>query len=230
MSISDWAPQDRPREKLLERGAHALTDAELLAIFLRIGVRGKQGTQGKSALDLAHELLREFGDLRSLLSADRRRFCDVNGLGVAKYVQLQASVELTKRYLRACLVRGDVLSNPNDTRNYLLSELSGRSYEVFACLFLDNKNRIIKFEELFLGTIDGANVHPREIVKKALQNNASAVIFAHNHPSGIADPSDADVAVTHRLQAALALIDIRVLDHFIIGDGYSVSLKEQDLM
>jgi len=230
MSISDWAPQDRPREKLLERGAQALTDAELLAIFLRVGTRGKQGAQGRSALDLAQDLLNKFGDLRSLLSADRESFTKINGLGDAKFVQLQASMELTKRYLRACLKRGNVLSSPQDTRNYLISELSGRSYEVFACLFLDNKNRIIKFEELFFGTIDGASVYPREIVKHALQCNAASVIFAHNHPSGIADPSDADIAITQRLQKALALIDVRVLDHFIVGDGYSISLKEKDLM
>jgi DNA repair protein RadC len=220
MSIKDWDEQDRPREKLLQRGADALTDAELLAIFLRVGVKGK------SALDLAQDLLQEFGDLRSLLGADQARFCAAKGLGDAKYVQLQATVELSKRYLRQCLQRGDALSNPQDTRNYLLSELGGRSYEVFACLFLDNKNRVIKFEEMFMGTIDSANVYPREILKRALQHNAAAVILAHNHPSGVAEPSQADIAITKRLKEVLNLVDIRVLDHLIIGDGYTISLLE----
>jgi DNA repair protein RadC len=224
MSIKDWDAQDRPREKLLQRGADALTDAELLAIFLRVGVKGK------SALALAQELLQEFGDLRSLLGADQQRFCAAKGLGDAKYVQLQACVELSKRYLRQCLRRGDALSNPQDTRNYLLSELGGRGYEVFACLFLDNKNRVIKFEEMFIGTLDSASVYPREILKRALQHNAAAVILAHNHPSGVADPSQADIAITKRLQQVLNLVDIRVLDHVVIGDGYGISLMEAGLL
>ncbi len=224
MSIADWPKENRPREKLLLRGAKALTDAELLAIFLRVGIKGK------SALDLAQDLLTEFSDLRSLLGADHQRFCQAKGLGDAKFVQLQASVELSKRYLRQCLQRGDALSNPEDTRNYLLSELSGRSYEVFGCLFLDNKHRVIKFEELFFGTIDGASVHPREVVKRALQNNAAAIIFAHNHPSGVAEPSQADIAITQQLKKSLHLIGITVLDHFVIGDGYSVSLAEQGML
>jgi DNA repair protein RadC len=145
-------------------------------------------------------------------------------------VQLQATVELSKRYLRQCLQRGDALSNPQDTRNYLLSELGGRSYEVFACLFLDNKNRVIKFEEMFMGTIDSANVYPREILKRALQHNAAAVILAHNHPSGVAEPSHADVAITKRLKEVLNLVDIRVLDHLVIGDGYAISLLESGLL
>jgi DNA repair protein RadC len=224
MSISDWPEADRPREKLLQRGPQALTDAELLAIFLRTGVKGK------SALDLAQDLLKEFGDLRSLLSADREKFCKAKGLGNAKYVQLQATVELTKRYLRQCLHRSDVLSSPEDTRNYLLSELSGRVHEVFGCLFLDTKNRVIKFKELFYGTIDGASVHPREVVRHVIQYNAAAVIFAHNHPSGIAEPSKADIAITQQLKEILQLLDVRVLDHFIIGDGYGVSLAERGLI
>ncbi|MDY6992282.1 MAG: DNA repair protein RadC [Pseudomonadota bacterium] len=221
MKITDMPLEERPREKLLQRGASALTNVELLAIFLRTGV------QGKTALDLAQDLLTDFGDLRSLLGADRHRFCQAKGLGSAKFVQLQACVELSRRYLRECLQRGDVLSNPDDTRNYLMSELSGRVYEVFACLFLDNKHRVIKFDELFYGTIDGASVYPREVVRRALQHNAAAVIFAHNHPSGIAEPSDADIAITRRLKEALQMIDIRVLDHIVIGDGYGISLAEQ---
>ncbi|MCV6637210.1 DNA repair protein RadC [Candidatus Albibeggiatoa sp. nov. NOAA] len=224
MAIKDWDEATRPREKLLQRGAHALTDAELLAIFLRTGVKGK------SALDLAQDLLNEFGDLRSMLGADQQRFCEAKGLGAAKYVQLQASVELSKRYLRQCLQRGDALTNPQDTRNYLLTELSGRQHEVFACVFLDNKNRVIKYEELFYGTIDGASVHPREVVKRALHHNAAAIIFAHNHPSGIAEPSQNDVTITQHLKQALSLVDIRVLDHFVVGDGSGVSLNERGLI
>lgn len=224
MGISDWPEADRPREKLLQRGSQALTDAELLAIFLRTGVKGK------SALDLAQLLLKDFGDLRSLLGADRKRFCEAKGLGQVKYVQLQAAVELTKRYLRQCLHRSNVLTSPEDTRNYLLSELSGQAHEVFACLFLDTKNRIIKFETLFYGTIDGASIYPREVVRRAIDHNAAAVIFTHNHPSGIAEPSNADIAITQRLKEALQLIDVRVLDHFVIGDGYGISLAERGLI
>lgn len=221
MGINHWAEADRPREKLIQRGPQALTDAELLAIFLRVGVKGK------SALDLAVELLEEFGDLRSLLGADRQRFCQAKGLGDAKYVQLQACVELSKRYLRACLQRGEAFTQVEDTRNYLMSELSGRQNEVFACLFLDNRHRLIKYDELFYGTIDKSSVYPREVVKRALQCNAVAIIIAHNHPSGIAEPSKDDIMITQHLKQALALVDIRLLDHFVIGDGYGVSLAER---
>jgi DNA repair protein RadC len=224
LRITDMPKEERPREKLLLRGAEALTNVELLAIFLRTGVRGK------SALDLAKDLLDDFGDLRSLLGADQKQFCQAKGLGDAKYVQLKACVEMSRRYLRECLERGDALSNPDDTRNFLMSELSGRGYEVFGCLFLDNKHRVIKFEELFYGTIDGASVYPREVLKKTLQHNAAALILAHNHPSGIADPSQADIAITQRLKEALNLIDVRILDHLVIGDGYCVSLAEKGLM
>ncbi len=224
IKITDMPLEDRPREKLLQRGPQTLTNVELLAIFLRTGVKGK------TAIDLAKDLLDEFGDLRSLLSADQEHFCQAKGLGDAKYVQLKACVELSRRYLRECLERGQPLTNPEDTRNYLMAELSGRAYEVFACLFLDNKHRLIKFEELFFGTIDAASVYPREVVRRALQLNAAAVILTHNHPSGVADPSQADVAITKRLKDALNLIDIRVLDHIVIGDGYCISLAERGLM
>lgn len=222
--IKDLPLEHRPREKLLQRGTSALTDAELLAIFLRTG------TVGRSALHMAQDLLDEFGDLRSLLGADQTRFCQAKGLGEAKYVQLQASLELSRRYLRACLQRGDALNSPDDTRNYLIAEIGGRSSEVFACLFLDNKNRVIRFEELFYGTINTASVYPREVVKRALQHNAAALILAHNHPSGVAEPSDADITITQRLRDACALIDVRLLDHFVVGDGYSVSLAERGLI
>jgi DNA repair protein RadC len=225
LAITDWPADERPREKLLSKGPSVLSDAELLAIFLRTGVRGK------TAVDLARELLAEFGGLRPLLEADRTRFCQAKGLGLAKYVQLQAVLEMGQRHLEAQLARGDVLTEPSATRRYLIARLRGYSYEVFGCLFLDNRHRIILFEELFRGTIDGANVHPREVVKSALLCNAAAVILAHNHPSGVAEPSYADERITLRLRDALALIDIRVLDHIIVGDGEStVSLAERGLL
>lgn len=220
-SIRDWPVSERPREKLLARGPAALSDAELLAIFLRTGVNGK------TAVDLARELLQAWGGLRPLLEADRKRFCAMHGLGLAKYAQLQAVLEMGRRHLQEQLQREATLDNPDATRNYLISRLRHHQHEVFACLFLDNRHRIITFEELFHGTIDGASVHPREVVKHALQHNAAAVILAHNHPSGIAEPSRADVQITRRLVEALALVDIRVLDHLIIGDGEGVSLAER---
>ena len=220
-SIRDWPVGERPREKLLARGPAALSDAELLAIFLRTGVNGK------TAVDLARELLQAWGGLRPLLEAEQKRFCAMRGLGLAKYAQLQAVLEMGRRHLQEQLQREATLDNPEVTRNYLISRLRHHQHEVFACLFLDNRHRIITFEELFHGTIDGASVHPREVIKRALQHNAAAVILAHNHPSGIAEPSRADVQITRRLVEALALVDIRVLDHLIIGDGEGVSLAER---
>ncbi len=224
MPITDWPVHERPRERLLAHGPAALSDAELLAIFLRTGVRGK------TAVDLARELLSGYGSLRSLLDADRKQFCKGLGLGAAKYVQLQAVLEMGRRHLRETLERGDALSNPDETRDYLTVRLRGYTHEVFACLFLDNRHRIISFDEMFHGTIDGTSVHPREVVKCALGHNAAAVIFAHNHPSGVAEPSRADEAITRRLKDALALVDIRVLDHLIIGDGHTVSFAERGLL
>ncbi|MEA2093322.1 MAG: DNA repair protein RadC [Pseudomonadota bacterium] len=220
-TIRDWPVSERPRERLLARGPAALSDAELLAIFLRTGVNGK------TAVDLARELLQAWGGLRPLLEADQKRFCAMRGLGLAKYAQLQAVLEMGRRHLQEQLQREATLDNPDVTRNFLISRLRHHQHEVFACLFLDNRHRIITFEELFHGTIDGASVHPREVVKRALQHNAAAVILAHNHPSGIAEPSRADVQITRRLVEALALLDIRVLDHLIIGDGEGVSLAER---
>jgi DNA repair protein RadC len=224
MAIKDWLAEDRPREKLLQRGSGALTDAELLAIFLRTGV------QGKSAVDLARDLLADFGSLKALLDADHQRFCQAHGLGDAKYAQLQAVLEMAKRHFKEVLQRGNALTSPDITRAYLSAQLRGYSYEVFACLFLDNQHRVIQLDELFRGTIDGASVYPREVVKKALHHNAAAVIFAHNHPSGIAEPSTADKHITEKLKQALALFDIRVLDHFIIGDGQPYSFAEHGLL
>ncbi|MGR8979049.1 MAG: RadC family protein [Gammaproteobacteria bacterium] len=224
MAIKDWPSDDRPREKLLTRGAGALTDAELLAIFLRTG------THGKSAVDLARELLIDFGSLKALLNADRERFCQGNGLGDAKYSQLQAVLEMARRHFKEVLQRGDALTSPDATRSFLSAQLRGYSYEVFACLFLDNQHRVITLDELFRGTIDGAAVYPREVAKKALYHNAAAVIFAHNHPSGISEPSQADKLITEKLKQALTLFDIRVLDHFIIGDGQPFSFAEHGLI
>ena len=224
MSITDWPAEERPREKLLQKGPKALTDAELLAIFLRIG------THGKSAVQLAKDLLDEFGSLRALLSADLQRFCQCRGLGNAKYAQLQAVLEIARRHFMEILERSDALTSPETTRAYLSAQLKGYHYEVFACLFLDNQHRTIELEELFRGTIDGASVYPREVVKRALYHNAAAVIFAHNHPSGISEPSQADRQITDKLKQALGLLEIRVLDHFIIGDGMPYSFAEHGLI
>jgi DNA repair protein RadC len=224
MSITDWPIDERPREKLLKRGSESLSDAELLAIFLRTGVAGQ------TAVDLARHLLHEFGGLRHLLSAKQQRFCKSKGLGVAKYAQLQAILEMTRRYLGEQLASYDSLTSPQQTRDYLKAKLNHYPYEVFSCLFLDNRHRVLHYEELFRGTIDGASVHPREVVKRALESNAAALIFAHNHPSGVAEPSRADRQITHRLRDALALVEIRVLDHIVVGDGDIVSLAERGMI
>jgi DNA repair protein RadC len=221
MAITDWPATERPREKLLHRGPQALSDAELLAIFLRTGL------PGRTAVDLARELLVEYGGLRGLLEADRTHFCRARGLGSAKYAQLQAVLEMSRRHLYETLQRNDILVSPADTRRYLLARLRDYPHEVFACLFLDNRHRVIEFSEMFRGTIDGTSVHPREVVKQALARNAAAVIFAHNHPSGVAEPSSSDYRLTQRLKDALALVEIRVLDHVVVGDGYTVSLAER---
>lgn len=224
MAIKHWPAEERPREKLLQRGAQALTDAELLAIFLRTGVHGK------SAVDLARELLDDFGSLQALLAAGQDRFCQGHGLGSAKYAQLQAVLEMARRHFKEIVQRGSALTSPQVTRAYLSAQLRGYSYEVFACLFLDNQNRVIELEEMFKGTLDSASVYPREVVKRALELNAAAVIFAHNHPSGVSEPSQADRRITLRLKEALQIFDIRVLDHFIIGDGEPYSFAEQGLL
>ena len=181
-------------------------------------------------MDLARDLLVRFGSLRSLLNADLKQFCEGEGLGEAKYAQLQATMEMARRHMSETLQRGSVLENPEHTRQFLSSRLRDYSYEVFSCLFLDNRHRVIEFEELFRGTINGASVHPREVVKKALGHNAASVIFAHNHPSGVAEPSAADQHITRQLTDALALVDVRVLDHVVVGDGQVVSFAERGLL
>ena len=224
MAITDWPADERPREKLLKRGAGTLSDAELLAIFLRTGVAGK------TAVDLARDLLDEFNGLGPLLTADHSRFCASKGLGDAKYAQLQAVLEMGRRYLFEKVSQGDVLPSATETRRYLALRLKNRPHEIFACLFLDNHHRVIAFEELFRGTINATSIYPREVVKSALNYNAAAVIFAHNHPSGVAEPSAADLQITSQLKDALDLVDIRVLDHVIIGAGEDVSFAEQGLL
>lgn len=224
MTISNWPVNERPREKLLDRGANTLSDAELLAIFLRTGI------SGKTAVDLARELLVQFGDLRGLLSASYNEIKEIKGLGPGKYVLLLAALELGRRHMECRLRRQGPLNSPLTTRQYLQAKIADYPHEVFACLFLDNRHRVICFEELFNGTIDGASVYPREVVKRALRHNAAALILCHNHPSGIAEPSQADRHITRRLVDALALVDIRVLDHIVIGDGQAVSFAERGLL
>lgn len=224
MSIRDWPEGERPREKLLELGPSVLTEAELIAILLRTGVRGQ------SALDVARALLVEFGSLRGLLTAERVRLCEARGLGPARYVALQASLELARRHYQELMMVGSTLVNPRATREFLQMRLRDLPYEVFCCLWLDNRHRVIAFEELFRGTIDGTSVHPREVVKQALSRNAAAVILAHNHPSGLAEPSQADELITRRLKDALALVDIRMIDHLVIGDGVCESFAERGLL
>lgn len=224
MAITDWPADERPREKLLARGPGALSDAELLAIFLRTG------SAGMSAVDLARGLLDAFGGLRPLLAADHDTFCARPGLGPAKFAQLRAVLEMGRRHLHEELARGEALTSSEATRRYLRTRLHDRDHEVFACLFLDNRHRVVAFDELFRGTIDGASVYPREVVKAALRHNAAAVILAHNHPSGVAEPSRADTRLTERLRDALGLVDIRVLDHVIVGEGEPVSFAERGLL
>jgi DNA repair protein RadC len=224
MSIRDWPEGERPREKLLKLGAASLSEAELIAIFLRTG------TRGHSALDVARDLLTRFGSVRSLLTADAKTLCQAKGMGTARYATLQAVLELARRHYQELMQSGPALLNPQATRDYLHMRLRDLPHEVFCCLYLDNRHRVIAFEELFRGTLDGANVHPREVVKQALAHNAAALILAHNHPSGVAEPSQADELITRRLKDALALVDIRVLDHLIVGDGRCESFAERGLL
>lgn len=224
MAITDWPELERPREKLLAQGASTLSDAELLAIFLRTGIKGA------SAVDLARDLLNRFDGLRPLLESSQEEFCEAPGLGPAKYAQLQAVLEMSRRHLMASLQRGELMESPQAVRDYLIVQMRHHQQEVFACLFLDNKHRVIRFEPMFYGTIDAASVYPREVVKRALSLNAAAVILSHNHPSGVAEPSVADKQITKRLVEALQLVDIRVLDHMIVGDPDVISFAEQGLL
>ena len=221
MSISSWPPMERPREKLLAAGAGSLSDAELLAVFLQTGIKGK------TALELARDLLLNFG---SLISANYKELCSQPGIGVAKAAGLAAMKELSLRQMMEGLKSRDILTSSAATRDYLRARFKNCESEVFSCLFLNNQHHVMELEELFRGTIDGAAVYPREVVKRALYHNAAAVIFAHNHPSGIAEPSAADIAITRKLKTAMQTIEIRVLDHLVIGAGEVISFAERGLL
>ena len=220
LPIKEWPESERPREKLLNSGPEALGDAELLAIFIRTGL------PGKTALDLAREALLEAGGLRSLLNLTASELCQLKGIGTAKYVQFQAGLELGRRYLMEQMEKGDVISSPQVSRDYLTLQLRDKPYESFFAMFLDSKHRVIHHQELFRGTIDSASVPIREVVKEALKYNAAAMVVAHNHPSGVAEPSVADKSLTDALYQALDLVGVKLLDHFVVGDTEVVSFAE----
>jgi len=224
MAITDWPLADRPRERLIRQGAESLSDAELVAILLRTGVKGR------SALDVARDLLARFGSVSALFAADLEALCATAGLGSAKYAQLAAVMEMARRALREKLDRGSALSSPQSVRDYLRLKLQERPHEVFVAVFLDAQNRVLAVEELFRGTLTQTSVYPREVVKRALHHNAASIIFAHNHPSGVAEPSRSDEALTQALKQALALVDVKVLDHFVIGGGAAMSFAERGLL
>jgi DNA repair protein RadC len=224
VAITDWPVQERPRERLFALGVAALADAELLAILLRTGVKGK------SAVEVARQMLERFGSVAALLEAGVERLAETPGLGSAKLAQLQAALELARRALREEMSSRDALSSPGAVRDYLRLSLSGREQEVFVALLLDAQHRVIACEELFRGTLTQTSVYPREVVKCALRHNAAAVIFAHNHPSGVAEPSHADEILTRSLKAALTLVDIQVLDHFIVAGSRAMSFAERGLL
>ena len=225
MGIRDWPERERPREKLLSGGAGSLSDAELLAILL-----GSSGGRATDAVAAARGLLRSHASLRGLLSASQSACLALPGIGTAGYCRLQAALEIARRHYAEALRLGPVLLSPAVTRDFLVARLRDLPHELFCCLHLDNRHRLIAFEELFRGTIDGASVHPREVVKQALARNAAAVIVAHNHPSGVAEPSQADQLITQRLKQALGLVEVRVLDHLIVGDGQCFSFSEHGLL
>ena len=225
MAITDWPEDERPRERLLQQGAAALSDAELLALFLRVGVKGK------SAVDLARELIGHFGSLNRLFSASQAEFSAIPGMGPAKYAQLQAVLEMSRRALAENLQQSSSLTTPAAVRDFLRLHLAGLRHEVFFALWLDAQHRLITAEVLFSGSLTQTSVYPREVIKHALAHNAAAVIFAHNHPSGAAEPSAADRTLTHELKQALAMIDVKVLDHFIVaGMGVPLSFAERGML
>lgn len=223
MHLKQLPQEQRPREKLICLGSEQLSDAELLAIFLRTG------TQGTNAIDLSQQLLVHFGSLRLLIAATHDEFCDLKGLGSAKYAQLQAVIEMARRYFSEQAKVSVPLRSPDAVKDFLRSKLKDEDHEVFSILYLDSQHRVLKYEVLFLGTIDGATIYPRVVLKKVIDSRAAAVIFAHNHPSGTTDPSQADIAITERLKKALELIDVKVLDHFIVGHDV-VSFAERGLI
>lgn len=220
LPIRDWPQTERPREKLLHQGPESLGDAELLAIFLRTGI------PGKSAIEMARDALLEAGSLRQLLNMSPVDLCKFKGIGTAKYVQFQAGLELGRRYLMEQIVKGEAITSPQISRDYLTLQLRDKPYESFFAMFLDSKHRVIHHEELFRGTIDNAAVPVREVVKEALKHNAAALIVAHNHPSGVAEPSVADRALTQTLNSALEMVGVTLLDHFVVGDSEVISFAE----
>jgi DNA repair protein RadC len=224
MRIADWPEDERPRERLLKLGAAALSEAELLAIFLRTGIAGK------SAVELGRDLLGRFGSLQRLFAASLDDVAAVRGLGPAKYVQLQAVVEMARRALAEQIRDRDAMSSPQAVRDYLRLSLGARPHEVFVAMFLDAQNRLLGCEELFRGTLTQTSVYPREVVKTALRYNAAGVIFAHNHPSGVAEPSRADELLTQTLKQALSLVEIKTLDHFIVAGAKTISFAERGLL
>lgn len=225
MAITDWPEEERPRERLRARGAASLSDAELLAIFLRVGVKGK------SAVDLARQLIGHFGSLNRLFSASEAEFSAIPGMGAAKYAQLQAVLEMARRALGETMKERNAFASPTAVRDYLRLHLAGLLHEVFFALWLDAQHRLLVAEELFRGTLSQTSVYPREVVKKALAHNAAAVVFAHNHPSGVAEPSSADETLTRNLKQSLALVDVRVLDHFVVaGQSPPLSFAERGLI
>lgn len=224
LKIPDWPVGERPREKLLLEGGAGLSDAELIAVLLGAG------TPGNSAVELARFLMKEFGGIRGTLNATSNDLIRIRGIGQAKAAVLLAARESGQRYLRERLRPGVSIGSPADSREFLLATLRDRPHEVFCCLFMDNRHRVLAFDELFRGTIDAAAVYPREIVKQALHRNAAAVILAHNHPSGVAEPSQSDQLITRRIRDALDLVDVRLLDHFVIGDNSCVSLASRGLL
>lgn len=224
MSINQWPTDERPRERLTQKGAHTLSDAELLAILIN------HGGKGESAVDIARKLLNQFNGLRGIFSANAATFCATPHLGVAKYCQLQAAAELGRRYLRETMNHRQMITHSKDAEEFIIASLRDYQQEVFSALFLDNKHRVIQFEPLFYGTINTASVYPREVVKRALYHNAAAMIVAHNHPSGIADPSQDDQELTRWLKKALALVEVTLLDHLIVGDNCAISLSERGLL
>ncbi len=224
MGINQWPKSEQPREKLLQYGASHLSNAELLAIFLRTGIKGK------SAIELAQELLHHFGSINHVLEANLKSFTQVKGLGSAKYCQLKATVELVTRHFNGKVEESHSYNNQEVVKNFLLCHFFDFKHEVFACMFLDNKNKLIKIENLFIGTINQAQVYPRVLAQSCLKNNAAAVIFAHNHPSGNLKASQSDIDITKKLITTLKLIDVRVLDHFIIGKNDVMSMAQHGLM
>ena len=224
LGIKDWPASERPREKLLRKGPEALSDAELVALFVR------SGTKGRTAVDLARGAIVAAGGLRGLLDLPREDLFRLPGFGPTRYVELQACLEIGRRHLATQIDRGEPLTTPDETSRFLMAKLRHLPFEVFACLFLDNRHRVIEFEEMFRGTIDGTSVHAREVVRRTLNLNAAAVIFAHNHPSGVAEPSHADRLLTDQLVNALSLVEVRVLDHIVVGDGECVSFVERGLL